>query len=324
MNKKRHHLLTLLFLVTILSPSLLRAGDKKAVTAVGQSAFVIRDDGSLWAFGDNKNGRLGDGSTTFRGTPVKIMDNVVQVSAGLYHTLALCGDGSLWGWGDNDRCQLGDGSRTSRLVPVRIMDGVRRIYTPGAYYSAAVRTDGSLWMWGNHNPSEYTDEFKSITPVKVMGDVRSVIGDKGIFYAVDGSGNKWGWGELDGYGADIADMRQISNTLHSRLTLDNNGTLWSRSVDSRGKCATERVRVMDNVREISAGTYHTLIIRNDGSLWAMGENQFGQLGDGSKTNRIRPVMVVSGVRSASAGSTFSMWITSSGELMVVGAFKFTD
>ena len=103
MNKKRHHLLTLLFLVTILSPSLLRAGDKKAVTAVGQSAFVIRDDGSLWAFGDNKNGRLGDGSTTFRGTPVKIMDNVVQVSAGLYHTLALCGDGSLWGWGDNDR-----------------------------------------------------------------------------------------------------------------------------------------------------------------------------------------------------------------------------
>jgi alpha-tubulin suppressor-like RCC1 family protein len=78
-------------------------------------SLAVMSDGSLWAWGSNDYGQLGDGTKSLKSSPVKIMDNVLSVSAGYNYSLAIKTDGSLWAWGNNMYGQLGlsDGT-TSR------------------------------------------------------------------------------------------------------------------------------------------------------------------------------------------------------------------
>ena len=123
------------------------------VTAVscgyGHTA-AIRTDGTLWMWGFNDWGGLGDGTETSRYTPVKVLDNVAAVSCGPYCTAAIRTDGILWMWGWNRDGQLGDGTTTFRFAPVKVLDNVAAV-SCGGVYTAAVRTDGTLWMWGANN-----------------------------------------------------------------------------------------------------------------------------------------------------------------------------
>ena len=92
------------------------ASGVKKVSANGHS-FAIKEDGSLWAWGDNRYGQLGDGSNKDKSRPLYIMSEVVEVSAGTSHSLAVREDGSLWAWGNNDRGQLGDGTTAQSNHP---------------------------------------------------------------------------------------------------------------------------------------------------------------------------------------------------------------
>ena len=96
--------------------------DWLSVSAGGNHTVGIRTDGSLWAWGSNSSGQLGDGTTTSRNTPARIgTDNDwSSVSAGSSHTVAIRNDGSLWAWGWNSSGRLGDGTTTQRLTPVDI------------------------------------------------------------------------------------------------------------------------------------------------------------------------------------------------------------
>ena len=82
----------------------------------------MRTDGTLWAWGRNDYGQLGDGTTTHRLTPMQIgtATNWASVSAGLYHTVAVRTNGTLWAWGYNAYGQLGDGTTTDQHRPERI------------------------------------------------------------------------------------------------------------------------------------------------------------------------------------------------------------
>ena len=110
--------------------------------------MAIKSDGSLWAWGANSYGQLGDGTRTSRYTPVRIMENVSYVSAGRRYTMAIRSDGSLWAWGWNLFGQLGDGTTSTRVNPVRIMDNVVAV-SASDIHTLALRSDGSLWEWGN-------------------------------------------------------------------------------------------------------------------------------------------------------------------------------
>jgi alpha-tubulin suppressor-like RCC1 family protein len=90
-------------------------------------SLYLGSNGSLWAWGSNGFGQLGDGTTTGRTTPKQILTGVAAVAAGDNHTLALKTDGSLWAWGSNGSGQLGDGTTTNRSTPTQVLTGVAAV-----------------------------------------------------------------------------------------------------------------------------------------------------------------------------------------------------
>lgn len=92
-------------------------------------ALALKTDGSLWSWStwgkDNDRGQLGNGTTEGSDVPTKILDNVVEISAGGDHNLAVKKDGSLWSWGYNGLKQIGDGTTKNCLSPIKVLDGVR-------------------------------------------------------------------------------------------------------------------------------------------------------------------------------------------------------
>lgn len=129
-----------------------------SIAAGGYFNVAIKNDGTVWAWGDNGHGQLGDGTTTRRLSPIQVpgLTGIVAVSTGLYHTLALRNDGSLWAWGYNAQGQLGDGTFTQRTSPVQIPGAA--IWTAaigtGEYFSFATRPDGTFWAWGDNSRGE--------------------------------------------------------------------------------------------------------------------------------------------------------------------------
>ncbi len=144
----------------------------KQVAAGNSHSFALKDDGSLWAWGYNMYGQLGDGTTANSSNPVQIGAGSIwtAVAAGFFHSLALKNDGSLWTWGDNMCGQLGDGTTASSSIPVQI--GAGSIWTAvaaGYIHSLALKNDGSLWAWGANFYGQLGDgtAWKE-TPVQIM------------------------------------------------------------------------------------------------------------------------------------------------------------
>jgi hypothetical protein len=148
--------------------------------------FAVKTDGSLWAWGANSYGQLGDWQTTVIGlsSPVKIMDDVAFASAGGNHGLAIKTDGSLFSWGANHSGQLGDGTTEDRHTPVKIMDNAATAAARGSK-SFAVKDDGSLWAWGDNKP----------IPVQIMDKVSLVAAGSNHALAVKNDGSLWTWGD---------------------------------------------------------------------------------------------------------------------------------
>ena len=148
-NMRLRLLLCLLafFAITVTSAA---KGNYQEVSASGKFFMVLKTDETLWAWGWNYLGQLGDGTTTDRHTPVKIMDNVRQVSAGECHTLAIRNDDTLWAWGWNYLGQLGDGTTTDRYTPVKIADRVKTV-SCGWDISIYITEEGDLMITGKMN-----------------------------------------------------------------------------------------------------------------------------------------------------------------------------
>jgi len=122
------------------------------ISAWANHTVALQADGSLWIWGSNSHGQVGNGSRAgLVPAPTRIGGQTVwrAIAAGCFHTLAIRDDGSLWAWGDNQNRQLGDGTTTQRLAPVRIGASTRwRTLAAALFHSAALQDDGSLWVWG--------------------------------------------------------------------------------------------------------------------------------------------------------------------------------
>jgi len=221
--------------------SVLASDDISTGEIVGYRGFIIEADGSLWAWGRNDYGQLGDGTTIDRdrSDPVKIMDGVrflnreFPIIMGQYHTMVIKPDGSVWTWGRNDYGQLGDGTTTDRHSPVKIMDDAqtdvqhRIAICAGDYNSLAIREDGSLWAWGRNDNGQLGDGTTTNRhfPVKILEDVITIYwtGDGSLVLKRDFS--TWGWGsgvqgQIDGDGNALVSLVPVQIFDYIRVVLD--------------------------------------------------------------------------------------------------------
>jgi len=238
-----------------------------SVSVGGMHTAAIRRDGSLWTWGANWSGQVGDGTggsgqySDFRYIPTQIGTdtNWASVSVGSNHTAAIRTDGSLWAWGSNNSGQLGDGTTTDRNTPTRIGTDTNWAYvSAGGSRTIAIRTNGSLWSWGHD---------AIISPADTnWASVSTSLADSGATLAIRTDGSLWAWGR-NTYGQFGNGTTNIFSTPPTRIGTD---TDWV---------------------SVSLGERHSTAIRRDGTLWAWGSNTSGQLGDGTTTNRYSPVMI---------------------------------
>ncbi|RKH49818.1 RCC1 domain-containing protein, partial [Corallococcus llansteffanensis] len=247
-------------------PGLARVID---VAAGSGFSVVLKSDGTVWAWGINNLGQLGDGTTTSRLVPAQVpgLSGVAALSAGLTHSMVLKWDGTVWSWGNNFAGQLGDGTMTRRLAPVQVpgLSGVIAL-TAGPSHTVVLKSDGTVWSWGYNGEGQLGDGTTNsprLAPVRVQGltGVVSFTLGQSNSMALKSDGTIWSWG------SNLGD-----------------GTTTSRSTPGQMQSLTGVVR-------LAAGNGFSLAEKSDGTLWAWGINDFGQLGDGTTTRREVPVQV---------------------------------
>ena len=307
-------------------------------------ALILREDGSVWAFGNNGNGRLGDGTSTNRSRPVQVVaSGAVEIAAGSSHSLILKNDGSLWAFGYNAYGRLGDGSTSSRNTPREIVSsGVRKIFAGGGH-SAFIKDDGSLWGMGRNNRGQLglgnLDDQNSPVQIIGAGVVHAALGGAHSLFIKD-DGSLWGMGYNE-YGqlgdnskanhstpVEIASsgIQDVAAGASHSLFVNSGGVLFSMGDNYFGQLGdgtrvgrVAPTQIGTGVSRVDALTNNSLALMQDGSLWAFGNNRGGQLGDGSLEDNDQPVQLAkSGVVEFSTGEFFSLFLMDDHSLWAVG------
>jgi len=286
--------LFLLFICGLSDPAL--AANPKVV-AGGNHTLALRADGTIWAWGDNAFGQLGDGTVVSRNVPVRVGTDTdwSDISTGMFHTLALKTDGTLWAWGDNTKGQLGDGLASfSRSTPAKIVTDTNWFaISAGDFHSLARKSDSSLWAWGDNGSGQLGNGsvVPGIQPVPLRigtDTVTRIAAGSSHSLAIKALGTRWGWG-ANGAG-QLGNGTELDAVAPVKIELPPPALNFSWNA-------------------VSAGKSHSLAIWTNNSLWAWGSNNSGQLGNGTNADSNVPVQVTGGPSSwlaVAAGDTHTV------------------
>jgi len=251
----------------------------------------VRTDGSVWCWGRNDSGQLGDETTQNRSNPVAVVElEGVRVSAlalGSAHTCALVDDGTVRCWGDGGG-RLGNGSTNGSTTPVEVSDiSTATAISAGNDHTCALLADGTVRCWGNNSEGQLGDpnvtDFSSSTALTVrttatgiaLDNVTAISAGTSHTCAIVGTGrNMWCWG-FNSFG-QLANPNVIDSSSSTAVQV-----------------LTDSTTALAGVSSVSAGSAHTCAILSDpDEFLCWGGNSSGQLGDGTTTSpRLLPVAV---------------------------------
>ena len=315
-----------LLIITLIFLSLFFfVGETHADTAGGYHTCVVKSDGTVYCWGTNWDGNLGNGSTDSSPLPVQVrgvggsgyLTGITQVSEGVSNTCAVKSDGTVYCWGANWSGQLGNNSTGRSSLPVQVLDtdgygnlaGVVQVAV-GAESSCAAKTDGTVFCWGFNGDGELGNNSTSGSriPVQVAG--------------VSGSGN-------------LTNISQIAAGDYNTCALKSDGTVfcWGNGENgelgnnnSRSSFVPVQVVGMGGISQISVGSYHSCALRSDGSAFCWGANWYGELGNNSNDSSNAPVQVqgvdgsgyLADVSQLSSGKNHSCAVKSDGAVFCWG------
>lgn len=322
----------------------------KTTGNTSQTTVAVKKDGTLWSWGMNLFGELGDGTVIAKQSPVQIGTGTSwsDVSNGSNFTMAIKTDGTLWTWGQNLSGELGINLTANRSSPVQVglLSGWSKI-SAGTSYSMAIRTDGTLWSWGTNSGGQLgigTTVNRS-SPVQIGTDTNwSVVSAGKLFHtlAVKTDGTLWAWGLNSsgqlGTNNTIArsspvqvgtdtNWRFVNNNGNTSIAIKTDGTLWVWGGDNSalGIMRTSRLPFpvntsLTNVSDIVAGTSYTIAVSSTGNLWAWGRNDTGNIGDNTIVTRSSPVQIGTDTNWSTvfAGDSHTMSIRNNGTLWAWG------
>ncbi len=213
-----------------------------SIAAGGIHSLLACNDGSVWSWGDNTYGQLGDGGTSNQVEPVQVMNinTAIAVAAGSDHSLALLADGKVMAWGRNAQGQLGEGTLFDRSVPVLVLGLANaKAIAAGDGFSMALLTDGTVKAWGANTFGQLGDgtTTERHLPVSVSGlsNVTSIAAGQRHALALLTDNTVKAWGD-NTYGA-LGDGTNVSHS--SPVTIP----------------------AYTGAQALAAGGYHTLAIR---------------------------------------------------------------
>ncbi|MEI6654205.1 MAG: cadherin-like beta sandwich domain-containing protein [Verrucomicrobiota bacterium] len=270
------------------------AGKTIIAVSIGYShSLVLCSDGTVAAWGRNTDGQLGNGTTIDSNVPVLVPKtgvltdkNVVAISAGYYHNIALCADGTVASWGRNNYGQLGNNSSgTNSSVPVNIttsgaLNGkTAATLGAGSDHSLVLCLDGSIVTWGRNNNGQLGDGSNTNSPIPVDVDASDVLAGRIVKMIVAG-----GFHNL----ASCSDGTLVAFGRNTNGQLGNSGT-----VDANAPIAIALAPVLTGktVVALQAANAHSLAICSDGSIASWGSGNNGLLGNGDTINSNVPVIV---------------------------------
>jgi alpha-tubulin suppressor-like RCC1 family protein len=245
------------------------------IAAGDYHSIALKTDNTLWAWGRNDHGQLGDGTYVNKNAPVQIGSNYhfTPIAAGGSHSLVLQTDGTLWAWGKNDFGQLGNGSTVDKNIPSLVVGNfLYATIAAGGSHSFALKKDGTLWAWGRNDHGQLGDgtNIDRSLPVLIGPGFKKIAAGKAHSVALKTDGSLWAWGAFTG-DSTIVNMNMP-------------------------------VKIGSGYDEIAAGGSHSFALQIDvtnigggslffGQLWGWGNNFFGQLGDNTNINQSMPLLI---------------------------------
>jgi alpha-tubulin suppressor-like RCC1 family protein len=272
------------------------------IEAGDYNTFALKTDGTLWAWGRNNVGQLGQSNTTDRSSPVQVgnllwkkVDHGKSGPATSTHVASIQSNGTLWTWGSGVYGALGLSNITNRFSPVQVGSSLWSTLSAADQRVVAVQSNGTLWGWGTNLRGELginTSTVQIYSPVQI---------------------------------GTLSNWYQISCGYNHTLAIKSNGTLWATGGNSWGQLGTSntidrssfvQIGNLSNWVQIDAGVSNSFAIKSDGTLWAWGYNLYGQLGLSNTTQRYSPVQVgtLNVWAQISAGDNHSVAIQSNGTL----------